>query len=219
MATRAPTNVLPSRQRRGAETRAAILEAAERIFAEVGLAGARTDAIASLAGVNKALLYYYFKSKDGLYLAVLEDHLKAFHRRAGEVLSAGGSARATLLRYVSTHFDFVSARPYYPRLVQRLLMAGGRPLERLAREHFAPLYRKLAEVIEQGVRAGELRRADSHHTVLSLVSLNVFYFSAAPIVKAVTGLDPYEKRNLARRKEEVLRLIRYGLFRRPEARS
>ena len=53
-------------------TRAAILEAAEGIFAEVGLAGARIDAIAGAAGINKAMLYYYFKSKEGLYRAVLE---------------------------------------------------------------------------------------------------------------------------------------------------
>src|SRR3970040_2462057 len=81
------------RQRRGLQTRAAILGAAERIFAEAGLAGARTDAIASGAGVNKALLYYYFRSKDALYRAVLEDHLREFRRRALEVLSAGGSGR------------------------------------------------------------------------------------------------------------------------------
>lgn len=214
-----PLQVPIPRRRRSAERRAAILEAAERIFADVGLAGARTSAIAAKARVNKALLYYYFKSKDELYLAVLEDNLKEFHRRAWAVLSVGGSARATLLRYVSHHFDFISARPYYPRLMQRLMMAGGQPLERLAREHFLPLYRKLGEVIERGMGAGELRRVDSHHMVLSLVALTVFYFSAAPVVKAVSRKDPYEESNLARRKEEVLKFIRHGLFRKPEART
>ena len=57
-------------QARSLDTRAAILAAAEQIFAKAGLDGARTDAIAAAAGVNKALLYYYFKSKDGLYEAV-----------------------------------------------------------------------------------------------------------------------------------------------------
>jgi len=204
-------------QGRGAETRAAILRSAERIFAERGLAGARTEAIASLARVNKALLYYYFKSKDELFRAVLEDHLKEFHRRAWRALSAGGSARSTLLRYVGMHFDFVGARPYYPLLIQRLAMTGGRPLERLAREHLTPLYGKLGELIERGARAGEFRPVDRHHAVISLVALTVFYFSAAPVVKAVSRLDPYDQNNLARRKEEVLKFIRYGLFRRPEA--
>src|SRR5579872_5878896 len=110
---------------RSAETRAAILRAAAHIFAEEGLAGARTDAIAVAAGVNKALLYYYFKNKNALYFAVIEAHLKEFHRRATEVLCASKSVRATLLAYVGMHFDFLSARPYYPRLSQRFMMAAG----------------------------------------------------------------------------------------------
>ncbi len=218
MPTRFGAHTGHSRQRRGAGRRAAILDAAERIFADAGLAGARTDAIAASAGVNKALLYYYFRSKEALFRAVLENHLEEFYRRALVVLSDGGSARATLLRYVTTHFDFVSARPRYPRLVQRLVMTGGPPFERLVREYFAPLYRKLAGVIDRGVQAGELRPVDSHHTVLSLIALTAFYFSAAPVVRAVTRRDPYEKANLARRKQEVLKFIRYALFRKPEAR-
>ena len=75
------------------------------------MAGARTDAIAAAAGVNKALLYYYFKSKESLYEAVVEDHFSEFNRQALEVLAAPGPARAVLLRYVSLHFDFISAQP------------------------------------------------------------------------------------------------------------
>lgn len=202
---------------RGARSRAAILQAAERIFAGAGLAGARTDAIAAAAGVNKALLYYYFKSKDGLYTAVLEDRMKEFHRRGLEVLTRGGSARSTLLEYVGMHFDFISARPFYPALLHRLMLGGGRSLERLVRKYFLPLGRELGRVIERGVRSGELRPVDSHHTVISLVGLTAFYFSVAPVVRLVGQVDPYEKAQLARRRKEVLNFIRYGLFRKPEA--
>ncbi len=195
------------------ETRAHILAAAERVFAESGLEGARTEAIAASAGVNKALLYYYFKSKERLYQAVLEGHLKEFHRRADQALSQGGSAQTTVLRYVSTHFDFISARPFYPRLIQRLVMSGGPALPRLVKAHLLPLYRKLGAIIQRGVHAGELRPVDGQHTVLSLVALTVFYFSAAPVMKAVTRVDPYSGANLKRRKAEVLDFIRHGLFR------
>ena len=198
-----------------AATRAAILAAAERIFAEEGLAGARTEAIAAAAGVNKALLYYYFQSKDGLYRAVLEEHLKELRRRALEVFSSSGSARAILLRYVSMHFDFMSARPHYPRLFQRLIMAGGRPLQHLARKYFIPLRRRLMELIERGVRAGEFRPVHSGHTVISLVALTVFYF-ASPIVRVTAPVDPYRDRQVAQRKQEVLKFVRYALFRNPE---
>src|ERR1700746_28684 len=96
-------------QNRSAETRAAILSAAARIFSESGLAGARTDAIAAAAGVNKALLYYYFRRKERLYEAGFEDHFREFNRQALGVLAAPGSARVILLRYVCLHFDFISS--------------------------------------------------------------------------------------------------------------
>jgi TetR/AcrR family transcriptional regulator len=218
MATRSQPQALAQRQERGAETRAAILAAAEPIFADGGLEGARMDAIATEAGVNKALLYYYFRSKEELYAAILESHLGEFRRRALEILTADRPARSTLLRYMSLHFDFLSQRPYFPRLIHRLMTTAEQPARRLFREYSAPLYRKLVEVVERGVRTRELRPVDSHHTVYSLLALTVFYFSAAPIVKSVSHIDPFERANVQRRKREVLKLIRYGLFCQPETR-
>jgi len=207
-----------ARHRKAAETRAAILRAAADIFSRAGLAGARTDAITQAARVNKALLYYYFKSKDGLYSAVLEDHLGEFSERAQEILASRDSARAVVLRYVSMHFDFISARPYYPPLFQRFMMTGGRTFQRLARKYFVPVGRAFIAVIERGARAREFRRVDSRHMAISLVGLTVFYFVSAPVTRLVGRFDPYAARSLARRKEEVLRFVRYGLFRDPEAR-
>jgi TetR/AcrR family transcriptional regulator len=207
-----------ARHRRAAETRAAILRAAADVFARAGLAGARTDAIARAAQVNKALLYYYFKSKDRLYSAVLEDHLEEFSRRALAILRARDSARAIVLRYVSMHFDFISARPYYPRLFQRFMMSGGATFERLARKYFVPLGREFIAVIERGARAREFRKVDSAHAAISLVGLTVFYFVSAPVTRLVGRFDPYAPEHLARRKEQVLEFIRYGLFRDRESR-
>ena len=58
---------------------------------------------------------------------------------------------------------------------------------------------------------------NSHHTIYSLVGLSVFYFAAAPIVKEVSQIDAFNRANLACRREEVLKFIRYGLFRDPAA--
>src|SRR5271154_3398925 len=158
------TRARSGRQMRSAETRAEILAAAGCIFAKAGLAGARTDAIADAAGVNKALLYYYFKSKETLYEAVVEDHFREFNRRALEVLAAPGPARTVLLRYASLHFDFISARHQSAPLFQQLMMAGGKFLERLIRKYFAPRGEALGKLIGRGMRSGEFRRADPFHT-------------------------------------------------------
>ena len=207
------------RQDRSVRSRAAILAAAERLFAGSGLDGTRTEAIAAEAGVNKALLYYYFKSKDALYEAVLENYASEFYQRAMTVMDSRAEAGDIVLDYVGMSFDFIAARPYFPALIQRLSMSGGRRFERLARKYSVPLADRLAEVIRQGVRSGEFRRVDPEHTVISLAALTRFYFAVAPILRAVTGNDPYAEDNLRRRRDEVLEFVRYGLFRKPEAHS
>ena len=214
---RHPQNHRTPRPRNSVETRAGILRAAERIFAEAGLEGARTDAIARAAGVNKAMLYYYFKSKTALYSAVLKANAAEFHRGAEEVLSGRGSAGTLLLRYVSNHLDFIGARPFYPRLIQRQLMAGDRTVDRLIQVHSLPIFKRLAKLVEEGMRSGEFRRMNVRHTLVSVAALTVFYFNAAPMVRKISGVDVFDKAEQARRKREVLQFIRNALFTHPEA--
>src|SRR5271156_2630033 len=117
----------PSQELRAERSRLKILAAAETIFARDGLAGARTDAIAAEARVNKALLYYYFKSKDLLYEAVIERHLREFNDLALGILRGQGSPRLLLLQYVELHFDFISARHRHAPLFQQFMSRATGP--------------------------------------------------------------------------------------------
>jgi TetR/AcrR family transcriptional regulator len=204
-------------QERSAETRRAILAAASRIFAEAGPAGARTEAIAEEAGVNKAMLYYYFKSKESLFQAVIEDHFHEFNEQALEVLTSPGSARAVLLKYAGMHFDFVSKRIRYAPLYQHLMMSGGKPLGHLVEKYFVPRSKAMHKLLERGMREGEFRKAGVLDSSISVVALVVFYFTAAPVLRQMGHPDPCNKANLKRRRQEVLDFIRHGLFANPEA--
>jgi len=205
-------------QRRSREkTREMILTTAERVFAQTGLAGARTDLIAKAAGVNKALLYYYFKSKENLYEAVVEGHFRKFNERALELLGAAGSARGILLKYVSLHFDFITAHRQSAPLFQQFMMAKGKRTERLIRRYFKPRSDAVRKLLERGVRAGEFRRTDLFHTAVSIISLIVFYFSAAPVLQLLGHRNAHSAENLQLRKREVLDFIRHALFTHPTA--
>jgi len=204
-----------SPQKRSVETRAEILSAAARIFADAGLAGARTDAIAAAAGVNKALLYYYFHSKERLYEAVVEDHFREFNREALGILAAAGSAKDVLVRYVSLHFDFISSHRRYARLYQQMMITGGRHFERLIQKFFVPRSQAFSKLLERGMREGEFRRGDALHAAVSIVGLIVFYFSAAPVLQLMGHTNAYSPGNLQLRKQEVLDFIGHGLFLNP----
>src|SRR3989442_16027841 len=92
------------------KTRAAILKAALEEFAHEGVTGARTDEIARSAGVNKALLYYYFKDKEGLYGSVLEQLISGLVSLVSAVLDREDlTCPEKLLVYAQPHYDYVAS--------------------------------------------------------------------------------------------------------------
>ena len=204
-----------SQQVRREESRAKILAAAEDAFAREGLAGARTDIIAVKAGVNKALLYYYFKTKEKLYEAVMEKHLRDFNDRALAVLNASGPPGVLLLRYVNLHFDFISERHRHAPLFQQMMTKGCGPPVRLFRKYIIPRAEAVQKLLKRGMQEGELRKVDPFHTSVSLAALILFYFSSAPVLQTIGHADPYARRNLKERKQAVLDFIRHALFTNP----
>ena len=198
------------------KTRAAILNAALEEFAHEGSTGARTDEIARSAGVNKALLYYYFKDKDGLYAAVLEQVISGLFTRVEAVLNRTDlSCRAKLLLYVETHYDYVASSPLYPRLLQREFMRTGRTpsvstriIERLGK----PFYSKLMQLIAEGAKSGEFRAVDPAQTLTSIFGVIVFYFISVPAQQMMATGDPFAPERIAARRAAVLDFISAAVF-------
>ena len=200
------------------ETARRILAAAERIFAERGLAGARTDEIAAAARANKALLYYYFGDKQRLHRAVLENLFSQLHAAIEAASPRRASPREHLLAYVDGYFDFVSSHPNYPRLVQREVMDCGKHLPWIVQQYFRPLHQRLCQAIEQGIAAGDFRPVDPSNTVFSIIAMTIFYFAAAPVLSGILGRDVLRPQAVARRKRAILDFLEHALFR-PHPRS
>jgi TetR/AcrR family transcriptional regulator len=195
-----------------AQTAQRILAAAERIFAERGLTGARTEHIAAAAKANKAMLYYYFGSKEQLYRAVLEHLLEELREAVEAVPQAGGTAQERLLGAVSAYFDFLATHPNYPPLVQRELMRRGPQLGWVVRDYFRPVHRRLARTIAEGIAGGEFRQVDAESTVYSIIGMTAFYFAGAPVLSLLTGRDLLQPKAVAARKRAVMDFLSHGLM-------
>ncbi|HET9405606.1 MAG TPA: TetR/AcrR family transcriptional regulator [Candidatus Sulfotelmatobacter sp.] len=199
------------------ESRAAILRAAAEEFAEHGVAGARTDAIARQAKVNKALLYYYFNDKETLYDAVLDNAFSGLKNVVFRVLDSDLPSREKLLAYVGTYFDFIASNHVYPRLMQREMMRAreGRSahIDRLIKNYIQPIFVRVGELLHRGIEEGEFRKVDPAHFVPSMVAMIVFYFSSAPVLQRIVGFNPLTPERIAERRAAVLDLISAGLFR------
>jgi TetR/AcrR family transcriptional regulator len=192
-----------------------ILSAAEAIFAERGLAGARTEEIARAARVNKALLYYYFGSKKKLYQAVFENLLSQAGQSIQAAMPANASARQTILAFIEGYFQFRVANPNYARLMQRLMMEDPDQFRRLARERFRPGFEQLANTIRQGISSGEFRPVHPAHTVINLLAMIVFYFSGAPVHSVLLACDALQPARVAAHQRAIVDLLEHGLFRAP----
>ncbi len=205
------------------QSRTAILKAAVREISLEGVAGARIDSIARAAGVNKALLYYYFKDKDALYGAVLDHVFGGLTNAILEALSRPLAPRDKVRLYVETHFDYIANHPLYPRIVQEEMMRAGRPgstqLERVVKQYFRPLFVKLSGVLQEGMDAGDFREVDPMQFIPSMISVIIFYFNSAPVMRVMRGIDPFTPERLRERRNAVLDFISTALFQAPDASS
>ena len=203
----------PRRDRaRNPETIRRIVAAAEKIFAEQGIDGARTDAIARAARVNKALLYYYFKSKEDLHRFTLQTLFGRMRQQVGAAMEGAVAPRDQLVNYVNGYFDFTSRHPNYPRLVQREVMGRGQSLHWIVQVYFGPLYRRLTATIRAGIARGEFRRVDPQNTAVTLIAMTVFYFAAAPVLVELWRCNPLAPARVAARRRSVLDFLEHGLF-------
>ena len=197
------------------ESRAAILKAAIQEFAREGVAGARTDAIAQSAGVNKALLYYYFKDKESLYQAVLDNVFSGVRAAIRNALAQDLPPKEKLCAYVRAHFDYIASNSQYQRLVHaEFLRAGKDPsrLQRVAKQFFRPIFADLTVLLKEGTKSGDFREVEPVHFIPSMISVIVFYFTTAPIMKVVTGFDPMAPERIAERRAAVVDFISAALF-------
>ena len=201
---------------RTAETKTRILDAAVREFSEHGLAGARTEQIAASAGVNKALLYYYFESKEKLYAAALEMVSARVRDRSLAVFMRDATSGERLLRAALEHFDRILTQREFQSLMQQEMMRlhkgeqGELPI--LVKRVFAPLHAMFQSMVREGIASGELIEADWLQIILSGLGGNVFYFLSAPVWRLIVPFEPFDKEVLRQRRVALVEFLGQALF-------
>jgi len=171
------------------DTRTGLLDAAERLFARRGFRSTTIKAIAGEAGVNTALLYYYFPDKQGLYHAVLE---RAF---GGLILEGQGrlaemtDPEEAVRGFVALQASYFGRHPNRPHLfVRELLDHGAEHAEGQLTRLAATLFRRLCAIIEQGQAAGQFRAdLDPRRAAISVISQVAWFQVARPAIGILVG--------------------------------
>jgi TetR/AcrR family transcriptional regulator len=198
-------------------TRARLFNAAVREFATHGLAGARTDAIAKAAGVNIALLFYYYSNKQSLYAAVMEEVFAQWSQALRGALELKGSPRQRIFAYVDAFYDFVAASVWRPRLVQQELMRSTHPvaIRKLLNMYVRPVHLKFMKIVREGIADGSFRDIDVENFYYSTTAIITHYFSNSSAIAAISRTNPVSAARVKARKHAVMDLISTALLNPP----
>lgn len=180
-----------------ADTESRILDAAHAVFMRRGTAGARMTEIAREAGVNHALVHYYFRSKQRLAEAVFRRAIGQFFPAMIGVLASEAPLEDKVRMVAAAQIDMLQKNRdlpgyllaelnHYPERAEQLLstMSGTTPANLRVR-----LFGTLGRQLDEAARRGVLREIRPQEFVLNLVSMVVYPFAARPLVMAIMGLD------------------------------
>lgn len=199
------------RERNPVRSRAAILDAAEKLFAEKGYEATSLSDVGAAAGVSRGTPGYFFGSKQELYDAVLERCYEEVRQavRAGRAraLASQQPPEAILAGAVSDYFDFLAARPNFIRLIERrALSGGGTPVG----EHLSAGQEALAAISAE-LGLDDAPSGDAAQLLLSIIALCWFHLIHAQTVAPAVGVSLDDAAELERRKRHVIGLVLYGL--------
>lgn len=189
-----------------------ILDAAHAVFLRRGTAGARMQEVADEAGVNKALLHYYFRSKDQLGQAVFRRALQALLPRVMGVLQSDAPLAEKVRKFVEIEAETLRRNPFLPgyllgelthhpeRVHELFESVTGTKLSRLGAE----VRGRLGEQLEEERKAGRMRRITPEEFLMNLVSLVIFPFAARPLLTVVLGFEGEGYEELMKQRQETL---------------
>jgi len=195
--------------RNRAAQEAAIITAAERVFAGAGFGGATMAEIALAAGLPKPNLHYYFGNKRALYRAVLERTLREWLEPADSIV-AEAEPRAALERYIREKMRQSFARPYASRVWANELLHGAPELQATLTRTLRPLVRRKAAVIDQWIAEGRMAPLDSMHLFFTIWAATQTYADFEVQICAVLGRASLDAEAQARATQHVVSLILRG---------
>jgi TetR/AcrR family transcriptional regulator len=192
------------------EARAKILAAAEKLFAERGLTGVAVREIASEAGVNGAMIHYYFGNKDGLYDAVLENAASTVRSLIANATGNDSSVKDRLTSFVGAYAEYILSHPNLARILSREMLSGGQHSMKLIKKYAPTNYGMLREAMGEGIRRGEMRKVDVDLAPISLMGMILVFQFMRPFISFGLGNIQYDELFIKRLSDHTIDLFMNG---------
>ena len=186
-----------------------ILVAARKVFTSRGMAGARMQDIADEAGINKAMLHYYFKDKDKLFEVIFLAEAQKFFPRINMIFESDAPLFEKISLFVNEYIDEMTESPYLPWFVLNEL---NRDADQFFKKVWTMAHRpkpgKLLAQIEKEVKKGKIKKVSALHLLVNLLSMTIFPFIAKPMLILTMKMSETQfKQMIEQRRIEIPKFI------------
>ena len=186
-----------------------ILAAARKVFMTKGMAGARMQDIADEAGINKALLHYYFKDKDKLFEMIFLEEAKKFFPKINNIFNSDEPLFDKFEHFAEEYIDEMQKNPYLPWFVMNEINRDpDQFMYKIWGKDNLPNPSKFLAQIEKEVKKGTIKRISPMHLLMNLLGMTIFPFVAKPMIVRNMQLDELQFRAaMEQRKKEIPKFI------------
>jgi len=193
------------KQRKNVSTEQHILETARKIFLTRGMTGARMQDIADEAGINKAMLHYYFRDKEKLFETIFLDEAHKFFPKIKMIFESEAPLFEKIEKFVEEYINEMWENPYLPWFIMNEINRDpDRFMHRLWSKNDAPNPSNFLGQIEREVKKGTIKKISPLHLLMNLLSMTIFPFIARPMILRNLGLDEMQfSAAMEQRKKEI----------------
>lgn len=185
-----------------------ILEAAKTVFQAKGMDGARMQEIADEAGINKAMLHYYYRSKEVLFEAVFKSAFLLLAPQLNAVLNDDSSIEDKIKNFSFNYISFMMKHPYLPNFIIQELNRKEDFILKLKENTGFPNLEKFKEKVDSEISQGILNPIEADQLFVNIIALNIFPFLGKPLIKAFADKDEKAFKEFVEiRKTEVANFI------------
>lgn len=185
-----------------------ILEAAKKVFQRKGMDGARMQEIADEAGINKAMLHYYFRNKEMLFEAVFTNAFSMMAPHLNRILNDESSIEEKIRHFTHDHLSFMMEHPYLPKFIIQELNRNPEFIAHMKAKTGFPSLDKFKTQLTLEVERGILKPIAGEQLFINILAMNIFPIIASPMIKAfIRADDEGYTQLLESRKTEVANFI------------
>lgn len=194
-------------------TEEVIFEAAQKVFIEKGFNGTRMEEIARVASINKALLHYYYRTKEKLFKAIFERVFRSFMPQTISFLESDLPLFAKIEKFVDSYVDFILKNPFIPNFIIGEINRNPENIAEMLGNATGivknDVFVKFSAMIRMEIEKGTIRPIDPEQLIVNILGLCIFPFVARPIIQGIVfkGDKASYQSFLESRKKEVAHFV------------